>query len=91
MFPDKNINDTINPDEAVACGAAIQASILVGNVNEMATLIDVNPLSLGYSFEDGQTRVVIERNSSIPTKKTVSIPTTRDKQKTFEFDIIEGI
>ena len=75
LFRESRINCAINPDEAVACGAAIQAAILNGEQHESledTLLLDVNPLSLGMGLRGGVTKVVIERNSMIPVKKVVA-------------------
>ena len=75
LFRDSRVNFTINPDEAVACGAAIQAAILNGEQHESledTLLLDVNPLSLGMNLRGDVTKVVIERNSMIPIKKVLT-------------------
>ena len=72
MFPNSNINSDINPDEAVACGAAIQAAILDGHDDtflDNIVLMDVTPLSLGLNLKGDITDVVIPRNSTLPLKK----------------------
>jgi len=95
FFCGKELRRNINPDEAVAYGAAIQASILSGETDDkglvMPLLHDVTPLSLGietnYNFTMG---VVIPRNTAIPTKKTAPFTTLYDKQTSVSFRVYEG-
>jgi len=92
-FPNSNINQAINPDEAVACGAAIQAAILSGNHDsllENIVLMDVTPLSLGVNTEGEITSVVIPRNTTIPSKKTKKYETTSNFQTTTKIEILQG-
>ena len=88
------VNWTINPDEAVACGAAIQAAILNGEEHaslEDTLLLDVNPLSLGMNLKGGVTKVVIERNSMIPVKNVVTgLANAGTNATTLRCDIVEG-
>ncbi|KAF7116037.1 hypothetical protein RHSIM_Rhsim01G0035600 [Rhododendron simsii] len=84
---------TINPDEAVAYGAAIHAAILNGQGNEKVQdllLLDVTPFSLGFGTEDGVMRVVIPRNSTIPTKKEGILSTFMDNQPGVLIQVYEG-
>lgn len=92
-FPNVQINMSINPDEAVACGAAIQAALLNGDSHtalEDIVLLDVTPLSLGTSVSGGLTRCVIPRNSIIPTSFSESFCTASHYQTAMEIDVIEG-
>ncbi|MDO9516548.1 MAG: molecular chaperone DnaK [Methanosarcinaceae archaeon] len=79
----------INPDEAVALGAAIQAGVLGGEVHDVL-LLDVTPLSLGIETLGGVSTPLIERNTTIPTKKSQIFSTAADSQLSVEIHIIQG-
>ncbi len=79
----------VNPDEVVAIGAAIQGGVLAGDVKDVV-LLDVTPLSLGVETLGGVTTKLIERNTTIPTKKSETFSTPTDNQTTVEIHILQG-
>ncbi len=85
----KEPNKTINPDEVVALGAAIQAGIFQGDVQDI-TLVDVIPLSLGIETMGGVNTKLIEKNTHIPTKKQQVFSTASDNQTSTEIHIVQG-
>lgn len=80
---------TVNPDEAVALGAAIQGGVLSGDIEEIL-LLDVTPLSLGIEVEGGLFRVLIPRNSSIPVAVSRRFTTARDNQAEVDVHVLQG-
>ena len=88
-FFGKEPHKGVNPDEVVAVGAAIQAGILAGEVKDVL-LLDVTPLSLGVETLGGVTTRLIERNTTIPTKKTESFSTAADNQTSVEIHVLQG-
>ncbi len=79
----------VNPDEAVAVGAAVQAGILAGEVKEVL-LLDVTPLSLGIETLGGVFTKIIERNTTIPTKRSEIFTTAADNQPSVEIHVLQG-
>ncbi|HET6778917.1 MAG TPA: molecular chaperone DnaK [Gemmatimonadales bacterium] len=88
-FFGKEPNKSVNPDEVVAIGAAIQGGVLGGDVKDVL-LLDVNPLSLGIETLGGVTTVLIPRNTTIPTKKSETFSTAEDNQTTVEIHVLQG-
>jgi len=88
-FFKKEPNKTVNPDEVVAIGAAIQAAILKGEVKEVL-LLDVTPLSLGIETLGGVFTKIIERNTTIPTKKSQIFTTAADNQTAVTIKVYQG-
>ncbi|MEE2753368.1 MAG: molecular chaperone DnaK [Candidatus Latescibacterota bacterium] len=86
---DKPPHRGVNPDEAVAIGAAIQAGVLAGEVTDVL-LLDVTPLSLGIETLGGVTTKLIERNTTIPTKKAEVFSTAADNQTSVEIHVLQG-
>jgi molecular chaperone DnaK len=79
----------VNPDEVVALGAAVQAGVLSGDVTDIL-LLDVTPLSLGIETLGGVTTKLIERNTTIPTRKAETFSTAADNQPSVEINVIQG-
>ena len=88
-FFGKEPNRSVNPDEVVAIGAAIQGGVLGGDVKDVL-LLDVTPLSLGIETLGGLTTVLIQRNTTIPTKKSEVFSTAEDNQTTVEIHVLQG-
>jgi molecular chaperone DnaK len=86
----KEPKEKINPDEIVAMGAAIQAGILKGEMKDIILLLDVTPLSLGIEAEKDQFITIIEKNTTIPTKKTRSFTTVEHDQRRVRIHVLQG-
>ncbi len=85
----KEPNRSINPDEVVAMGAAIQGGVLTGDVNDVL-LLDVTPLSLGIETLGGVSTVIIPRNTTIPTTKSQVFSTAADNQPAVDIHVVQG-
>ena len=88
-FFKKESNLNINPDEAVALGAAVQAGVLQGDVKDVL-LLDVTPLTLGIETLGGVSTALIERNTTIPTSKSQIFSTAADSQTSVEIHVVQG-
>ncbi|MGB4532292.1 MAG: Hsp70 family protein, partial [Synechococcus sp.] len=85
----KEPNQTVNPDEVVAIGAAVQGGVLSGDVKDIL-LLDVTPLSLGVETMGSVVNVMVPRNTTIPTNKTEIYSTAMDGQTTVEIHVLQG-
>ena len=88
-FFNKEANKTVNPDEVVSVGAAIQGGVLAGDVTDVL-LLDVTPLSLGIETLGGVATKIIERNTTIPTKKSQVFSTAEDNQPAVDIHVVQG-
>lgn len=89
-FFGKKLNSSVNPDEVVAIGAAIQAGNLQGDIKGELLLLDVTPLSLGIETLGGIMTKVIERNTTVPTSKSQTFSTAADGQTSVEVHVVQG-
>ena len=85
----KDPHKGVNPDEVVAAGAAIQAGVLKGDVKDIL-LLDVTPLTLGIETKGGVMTRMIERNTTIPTRRTETFTTAEDNQPEVEIHVLQG-
>ncbi|WRT66460.1 heat shock protein sks2 [Kwoniella shivajii] len=93
LFDGRQLNKSINPDEAVAYGAAVQAAVLTGQTSDKTAdllLLDVAPLSLGVAMQGDIFGVVLPRNTPIPSNKSRTFTTVEDNQTTVMFPVYEG-
>jgi molecular chaperone DnaK (HSP70) len=93
LFPEKKLNHSVNSDEAVAIGAAIQAAILNGSLahdNKFLRVSNIAPMSLGVKVKDGFMSIIVHRNSKVPHKYTKQYETIKDNQKEVDIEIYEG-
>ena len=88
-FFNKKPNKSVNPDEVVAIGAAIQGAVLAGDITDVL-LLDVTPLSLGIETMGGVMTRLIEANTTIPTRKTETFSTAADNQSSVEIHVLQG-
>ena len=85
----KDPNVSVNPDEVVALGAAVQAGVLAGEVRDIV-LLDVTPLSLGLETLGGVMTKLIPRNTTLPTSKSEVFSTAADSQSSVEINVLQG-
>lgn len=86
----KDLSEDINPDEIVAMGAAIQSGILKGKMQDITLLLDVTSLSLGIETENDTFVKIIERNSTIPTRRTMPFTTVEHNQRRVKIHVLQG-
>jgi len=88
-FFEKDVNKSVNPDEVVAIGAAIQGAVLSGDINDIL-LLDITPLSLGLEVMGGLTQKIIEKGTTIPVSKSEVFSTAEDNQSAVTIHVVQG-
>jgi len=86
----KEPNEKINPDEIVALGAAVQSGVLEGKIADLVLLLDVTPISLGIETENDTFVKIIDKNTTIPTKKTMAFTTVENNQRRVRIHVLQG-
>jgi len=86
----KSAVENVNPDEIVAMGAAIQSGIIRGEISDLVLLLDVTPFSLGIETESDMFEKIIDRNTTIPTKKTSTFTTVENDQRRVRVHVLQG-
>lgn len=89
-FFGKEPNKSVNPDEVVAVGAGVQGAVLAGDASHNILLLDVTPLSLGIEVEGGLTAKIIDRNTTIPSKKSQVFSTAENNQTAVDIKVVQG-
>lgn len=89
-FFGKRSEEKVNPDEIVAMGAAIQSGILEGQVRDLVLLLDVTPFALGIETENDGYEIIIERNTTIPTRKVKAFTTVEHNQRRVRIHVLQG-
>jgi len=89
-FGEKKINKSVNPDEVVAIGAAIQGAVMAGGFGKDIVLSDVTSLSLGIEVQGGNNEIIIPRNTAIPTSKSQIFSTAEDSQPSVHVRVLQG-
>jgi len=89
-FFGKRLSSQVNPDEGVALGAAIQSGIIDGDMEDIVLLLDVTSLALGIETKDGGYEKIIEKNTTIPTRKTKAFTTVEDNQRQVRIHVLQG-
>lgn len=89
-FFDREPIEHINPEESVALGAAVQSGIISGGMKDLVLLLDVTPLSLGIETENKSFAKIIEKNTTVPTSRTMAFTTVEDNQRRVKIHVLQG-
>ncbi len=89
-FFDKRPAEHVNPDEIVAMGAAIQSGIIRGEIDDLVLLLDVTPFSLGVETENDTFQIIIDRNMTVPTRKSLPFTTVENNQRRVRVHVLQG-